>query len=63
MGMFSTRNSDGAHTPEPSDTISKKEMDRLAEIARRHNRAKQEVFSDAGDKYRKAHQRGKAGTN
>ena len=64
MGLFSTRNSDGASSlAESCNTVSKKEMARLSAVAKRHNTAKQEVFSEAGDKYRKAHDPKKAGSN
>lgn len=64
MGLFSTKNHDGASGhAEPHSTISKKEMDRLAAQAARHNRSKAETFSNEGSRYSKAHRRDKAGEN
>lgn len=64
MGLFSTRNNDGASgLCEPNNTVSKKEFERLAAVAKRHNAEKQAIFTEAGLKYRKAQRPDKAGTN
>lgn len=64
MGIFGTRNSDGASAlAESCNTLSKKDMDRLRDKAVKHNPAKAAVFTPEAIKYRKAHDVKKAGTN
>lgn len=64
MGLFSTRNNDGASgLCEPNSTVSKKEMDRLAEVARRHNPEKAAPYTLEAAAYRNAHRPEKAGEN
>jgi hypothetical protein len=64
MGAFSTRNNDGASgLGEPCNTVTAAQMRRLSDTANRHNPGKAAVFGDEATRFRKAHDRSKAGEN
>lgn len=64
MGLFSTRNSDGASAlAESCNTLSKQAMDDIHDRAVKHNPRTAALFTPEAAVYRKAHRIDKAGTN